>query len=592
MLRWLLASATALGAVALLPPTHARPPRRLQSAVATPELTKDEAGHLLGFGDASHEPSTLQQIDAACAARADALSTKDLEKLEAQIKAIDTELGPPVSPSGNVRRDSDGKDVVAVAAEFKRASPSKGDIALDADITDVASTYAKAGASIISVLTEPSKFSGSLDDLLEARRAAQKVAESTGKPRPALLRKDFVSRESQIVEARAYGADCILLIVACLTRTQLRDLVASCKKYHIQPLVEVHTIEEMMLALDTAGVEFIGINNRNLHSFKLDMSTTPRLMASAAKHPNYSEELTFASLSGAAGRSDVEELKGATRCVLVGEALMRAPDAGLLVSELRYPSSTIATKRVLAKVCGVTTKEDAVLACRAGADVIGVIHVPKSKRCVSSDQASEIVDAVRAFGEREQRWAPASHETLDDWADALRTATDRGRPLVFGVVQDQPLADVQKFVEESGVDVVQLHGSENREYAEALQVPHARVLHAEPSEDIDAAAADLAATYAQVASAKCCLVLVDAAAAGEKSGGRGAPFDWRVADVLDAKHNIRGLVAGGLDAERVVDCAAAVPNAVGFDASSRLESETRTKDLTRVRSYVAAAKGK
>ena len=88
------------------------------------------------------------------------------------------------------------------------------------------------------------------------------------------------------------------------------------------------------------------------------------------------------------------------------------------------------------------------------------------------------------------------------------------------------------------------------------------------------------------------LVLVDAAAAGEKSGGLGAPFDWRVADVLDAKHDIRGLVAGGLDAERVADCAAAVPNAVGFDASSRLESEARTKDLTRVRAYVAAAKGK
>merc|ERR1719460_899390 len=304
-------------------------------------------------------------------------------------------------------------------------------------------------------------------------------------------------------------------------------------------------------------------------------------------HPNYSDELTFASLSGAAGRSDVDELNGSTRCVLVGEALMRAPDAGALVNELRYPSSTVATKRVLAKVCGVTTAEDAILACRAGADLIGVINVAKSKRYVDGAQASDIVDAVRAFGERETRWAPSSHGSLDEWSDALRTATDRGRPLVFGVVQDQPLADVQKFVEESGVDVIQLHGSENLEYAESLQVPHARVLHAEPSENIEASAADLAATYAQVASAKCCLVLVDAAAAGAVSGGLGAPFDWRVADVLDAKHGIRGLVA-----ERVADCAAAVPNAIGFDASSRLESEARTKDLTRVRAYVAAAKGK
>ena len=82
--------------------------------------------------------------------------------------------------------------------------------------------------------------------------------------------------------------------------------------------------------------------------------------------------------------------------------LMRAPDAGALVNELRYPSSTVATKRVLAKVCGVTTAEDAILACSAGADLIGVINVPKSKRCVDGNQASDIVDAVRAFGEREQ----------------------------------------------------------------------------------------------------------------------------------------------------------------------------------------------
>ena len=87
------------------------------------------------------------------------------------------------------------------------------------------------------------------------------------------------------------------------------------------------------------------------------------------------------------------------------------------------------------------------------------------------------------------------------------------------------------------------------EYAEALQVPHARVLHAEPSENIDAAAADLAATYAQVASAKCCLVLTPPRPARCPIWRLGAPFDWRVADVLDAKHDIRGLVAGGLDAE-------------------------------------------
>ncbi|KAH8053681.1 indole-3-glycerol-phosphate synthase [Aureococcus anophagefferens] len=338
------------------------------------------------------------------------------------------------------------------AVDAAVGAPMDGPINVDAAIADVASLYASAGASLISVLTEPDWFQGSLDDLYAAREAVHGL----GARRPALLRKDFVSRPVQVLEARAYGADCVLLIVACLEKSELRALVEACAAQNIMALVEVHTEAEMALALDCPGVECIGINNRNLHSFKLDI--------------------------GVSMRSEVVALKD-VECVLVGEALMRSSDPAL-VAELKgtvEASVSVADEatRPLAKVCGVTSVADALAACRAGADLIGVINVAKSKRHATAATAKAIVDAVREYGERSGPWAaPASEPSLEAWAARLRRDTARGRPLVVGVAQDQPLGDVLDFVDASGVDCVQLHGTEDAAYAAALPVPHLRVLHA------------------------------------------------------------------------------------------------------------------
>ena len=185
----------------------------------------EEAGHLLGFGDADHVMSTLQRINARRAEVAEGRDGAYEELLAKKIEAVDAAVGPPMDVAARLRADAAGGSV-AIAAEFKRASPSKGPINVDADIGDVASSYAAAGASLVSVLTEPEWFEGSLDDLYAARAA---VTDLLGRDRrPALLRKDFVSRPVQVLEARAFGADCVLLIVACLSKTELTDLVAAC----------------------------------------------------------------------------------------------------------------------------------------------------------------------------------------------------------------------------------------------------------------------------------------------------------------------------------------------------------------------------
>ena len=161
---------------------------------------------------------------------------------------------------------------MALAAEFKRASPSKGDIAPNLDAGEQASKYSKAGANIISVLTDQRWFRGTLDDMKSARLQTNQQVPS----RPAILRKDFVVNRYMIAEAAAGGADTVLLIVAVLPRKLLQDLIEYCRSLGMEPLVEVHAAAEVDVAID-AGAKVIGVNNRNLHTFQMDMANTEKV---------------------------------------------------------------------------------------------------------------------------------------------------------------------------------------------------------------------------------------------------------------------------------------------------------------------------
>ena len=134
---------------------------------------------------------------------------------------------------------------MAIAAEFKKSSPSKGDINIAVDPVTQCLEYTKGGVSVISVLTEHAHFKGTLDDMRAVRVATQQWSTSNSKPRPAILRKDFILDKYQILEARANGADTVLLIVAVLGVEQLSDLIGYCRKLGIEPLVEVHTKKEV-----------------------------------------------------------------------------------------------------------------------------------------------------------------------------------------------------------------------------------------------------------------------------------------------------------------------------------------------------------
>jgi indole-3-glycerol phosphate synthase len=210
---------------------------------------------------------------------------------------------------------------VRIIAEVKKASPSRGIIRPDFNPVAVAETYAANGAAAISVLTEPKYFQGNLAYLQDIKKAL------AARPLP-LLRKDFIFDPYQIYEARAYGADCVLLIVAILSPQKLAELLQLSRQLGMMNLVEVHNAAEVETAVKS-GAGIIGINNRDLFTFKVDLKTTSKL------RPLIPPDRLVVSESGIKSRNDIAKLEQwGVNAALIGEALMSAPDIAEKMKEL------------------------------------------------------------------------------------------------------------------------------------------------------------------------------------------------------------------------------------------------------------------
>ena len=207
---------------------------------------------------------------------------------------------------------------LSLIAEFKRRSPSLGEIAVDADVAAQVSAYERGGAAALSVLTDEPHFGGSLEDLRAARAAC-------GMP---IIRKDFIVDDYQLYEAAVNGADAVLLIVRALDDEDLRHLYEEARALDLDCLVEVHDAGELERALES-GAEVIGINNRNLDEQTVDIATTFELM------PDVPAGKTVVAESGISGRSELEELdRVGVDAVLIGGALMSAADPEAKTREL------------------------------------------------------------------------------------------------------------------------------------------------------------------------------------------------------------------------------------------------------------------
>lgn len=207
----------------------------------------------------------------------------------------------------------------AVIAEIKKASPSKGVLREQFEPAQIAASYAQHGAACLSVLTDERFFQGAATYLQQARAACTLP----------VLRKDFIVDEIQVVEARALGADCILLIAACLGDAQMAELESCAMALGLAVLVEVHDATELERAMATLKTPLLGINNRNLKTFEVSLDTT------LALQPQVPQDKLLVTESGILVRADVQRMRAAgVDAFLVGEAFMRAPDPGAALAAL------------------------------------------------------------------------------------------------------------------------------------------------------------------------------------------------------------------------------------------------------------------
>lgn len=262
----------------------------------------------------------LGELTAAAELRAQALARSAAE-LEHAARAA----GPVPSFAAALRRAADGTSTVAVIAELKRRSPSKGAINETLDIPSRAADYAAAGAAALSVLTEPVRFDGSLDDLRAARAAV----------RIPLLRKDFIVHRVQLAEARAAGASAVLIIARALPPERRVALAGDALELGLDVLLEVRDERELDHALGVAHA-VIGINNRNLETLVIDDAVSARLL------PRVPPERTAVYESGVNRRADVERAAAlGADAVLVGSALSSSSDGGSAVAGLAGVKRTI-----------------------------------------------------------------------------------------------------------------------------------------------------------------------------------------------------------------------------------------------------------
>lgn len=249
--------------------------------------------------------------------RQDLEATRRQVSLSAQRRAAEESRRRPLDLAAALCRRR-----VGLIAEIKRRSPSAGEIRPGLDVAQTVTAYADAGAAAVSVLTEPAFFGGSLDDLAAAREAL------TGEHERPILRKDFILEDYQVYEARAAGADAVLLIAACLETPLLSDLLSLSGELGLSSLVEVHDRAELERVLPLRP-RLVGINNRDLRTFTTHTETTLELA------PLMGEGAVVVSESGICEVEDVRRMAEAgVRGVLVGEAILRSPDPAAKAREL------------------------------------------------------------------------------------------------------------------------------------------------------------------------------------------------------------------------------------------------------------------
>lgn len=426
--------------------------------------------------------------------------------------------------------------------EVKKASPSKGIIAEHFPYLEIAKEYEVAGAAAISVLTEPDFFKGD-------KKYLQEIASTVKIP---VLRKDFIIDEYQIYQAKVWGASAILLICACLdvpTLTKFRELADS---LGLSSLVEAHDEVEVQMAID-CGARIIGVNNRNLKDFTVDVQNSVRLRNLVQ------DDVIFVSESGLETPEDIQVLRDNNIGVaLMGETFMRSPNK---IEKLAYLyGSTYYTPKV--KMCGISKVETIPAVVDAKPDYMGLVFAP-SKRQVTVDQAKTLVEELhKQYANRYNRDAEQySNQTLIH-QEFIKTV---------GIFVNETLDNLVTIATEVNLDAVQLHGDEDEAFIQSLKErTNVEVWKAVQIRS----AADAEAWIDSSAD----MLLFDAYHKDER-GGTGEVFDWSCLDEFERPF----MLAGGIDSTNVARAIRTV-RPYGIDISSGIETDG-VKDDEKIKAF-------
>lgn len=420
--------------------------------------------------------------------------------------------------------------------EVKKASPSKGIIAEHFPYLDIAKEYEVAGAAAISVLTEPDFFKGD-------KKYLQEIAGTVKIP---VLRKDFIIDEYQIYQAKVWGASAILLICACLdvpTLTKFRELADS---LGLSSLVEAHDEQEVQMAID-CGARIIGVNNRNLKDFTVDVQNSVRLRNLVQ------DDVIFVSESGLETPEDIQVLRDNNIGVaLMGETFMRSPNKVEKLAYLYGP--TYYTPKV--KMCGISKVETIPAVVDAKPDYMGLVFAP-SKRQVTVEQAKTLAEELhKQYAARYNSGADQSD------TDEIKTV---------GVFVNETLDNLVTIAEKVHLDAVQLHGDEDETFIQSLK-------ECTNIEVWKAVQIRSAADAEKWIDSSADMLLFDAYHKDER-GGTGEVFDWSALDEFERPF----MLAGGIDSTNVARAIRTV-RPYGIDISSGIETEG-VKDNEKMKAF-------
>ena len=420
--------------------------------------------------------------------------------------------------------------------EVKKASPSKGIIAEHFPYLEIAKEYEVAGAAAISVLTEPDFFKGD-------KKYLQEIASTVKIP---VLRKDFIIDEYQIYQAKVWGASAILLICACLdvpTLTKFRGLADS---LGLSSLVEAHDEHEVQMAID-CGARIIGVNNRNLKDFTVDVQNSVRLRNLVQ------DDVIFVSESGLETPEDIQVLRDNNIGVaLMGETFMRSPNKVEKLAYLYGP--TYYTPKV--KMCGISKVETIPAVVEAKPDYMGLVFAP-SKRQVTVDQAKTLVEELhKQYTKRYNNGAEQSNN------DEIKTV---------GIFVNETLDNLVTIATEVNLDAVQLHGDEDEAFIQSLK-------ERTNVEVWKAVQVRSAADAEKWIDSSADMLLFDAYHKDER-GGTGEVFDWSSLDAFERPF----MLAGGIDSTNVARAIRTV-RPYGIDISSGIETDG-VKDDEKIKAF-------